>query len=274
MDPNNRGYPYDDPDRPSRQQAVRDRQSFGARFAEPFSLLYCIASRSSSYTYIFSAPQMNVQMAQQALDMEEALYLQRQQELDRDIHVQRFLLQEQLQQEALSNAALSNAAASLHASRLYFGGGLGGSGLAAQLQEQEFLLQNQEQLRRQQLQQQILAQTQQNGQAAEKIFADSVIANAIRRSSTGRKRSFDQSEAETVPSNKGVASKSGTAETTSKPKKVRKKHTPSAKKQAANALANKGTKNERDETVAVEALCTLTAFGDELLIETVPFTLP
>jgi hypothetical protein len=225
-----------------------------------------------------SALQMNVQIAQQALDMEEAaLYLQRQQEIDRDIHVQRFLLQEQLQQEALSNAALSNAAASLHASRLYFGGGLGGGGLAAQLQEQEFLLQHQEQLRRQQLQQQIIAQTKQNGQAAEQLFADSLTANAIRRSSATRKRSFDHSEAEPVPSSKKVArsgyatsekaSKSVSADT-GKPKKVRKKQTPS-KKQTETALASKKTKSERDETAAIEAL---TAFGDELVAEKSDFT--
>ena len=216
---------------------------------------------------------MNVQMAQHALDMEEALYLQRQQDLDRDLHVQRFLLQEQLQQEALSKAA-----ASLHASRLYFGGGLGGSGLAAQLQEQEFLLQHQEQLRRQQLQQQILAQSQQDGQAAEQLFAESLTANTIRRSSTGRKRSFDQSEAEPVPSNKRVA-RSGNAASekassksitpdTGKPKKVRKKQSQS-KKQAGTALATKNTKSDRDETVAIEAL---TAFGDELIADTVNFT--
>jgi hypothetical protein len=78
---------------------------------------------------------------------------QRLHEMDRDLYVQRFLLQEQLQHEALSNAA----AASLHASRLYFGAG----GFAAQFQEQEFIRQHQEHLRRQQQQQHQHQQQQQ-----------------------------------------------------------------------------------------------------------------
>jgi hypothetical protein len=66
--------------------------------------------------------------------------------MDRDLYVHRFLLQEHLQHEALSNAA----AASLHASRLYFNAG----GMAAQFQENEFIRQHQEHLRRQHQQQQ------------------------------------------------------------------------------------------------------------------------
>ena len=213
---------------------------------------------------------MNVQMAQQALEMEEALYLQRQQELDRDIHVHRYLLQEQLQQEALSKAA-----ASLHASRLYFGGGLGGGGLAAQLQEHEFL--RQEQVRRQQLQQQILAANQNAERPTEQRNADSLAANAARRataSASARKRSFDVSEADTVPSNKRAAragaasSEKSAAKAASagkgKAKNSRKKQSPAAtsvnaKKQADSIPPKIHPQGERDETAAIEALA---AFGE------------
>ena len=232
---------------------------------------------------------MNVQMAQQALEMEEALYMQRQQELDRDIHVQRFLLQEQLQQEALSSAALNNAAASLQASRMYFGGGLGGGlgggglgggGLAAQLHEQEFLLQHQEQLRRQQLQQHLLAQSHHNELSAEKMVADSLAANAVRRSTSSgmpRKRSFDTPEADPVPSSKravrsgSIASEKGTAANSlaamGKPKKARKNKSPSlpstkVRKQIEPFPTKKAAKSDRDlgnETAAIEVLA---AFGN------------
>ncbi|KAI2501870.1 hypothetical protein MHU86_12562 [Fragilaria crotonensis] len=237
MDPNNRGYPFDSSDRPSRQQA------------------------------------MNVQMAQQALEMEEALYLQRQQELDRDIHVQRYLLQEQLQQEALSKAA-----ASLHASRLYFAGGLGGGGLAAQLQEREFLLQRQEKVRRHNLQQQIMAQTQNTERNpernAEKRAGESLATNAVRRSSasnaSSKKRSFDISETDAVPSNKRTAraaekaAAKASSAATGKPKISRKKQSPAlssvnAKKRAAALPSKTPPQSHRDETVAVEALAD---FGD------------
>ena len=239
-------------------------------------------SSNSVSSVLFILTQMNVQMAQQALEMEEAMYLQRQQELDRDIHVHRFLLQEQLQQEALSKAA-----ASLHASRLYFAGGLGGGGLAAQLQEREFLLQHQEQVRRQQqLQQQMLSQTQNTernterntDRNTEKRAGDSLPSTPVRRATasnaSSRKRSFDVSEADTVPSNKRAArptlsaaekaAAKASSAATGKPKASRKKQSPAlsslAAKKPAETLPSKAPlQKERDETVAVEALAD---FGD------------
>jgi len=164
---------------------------------------------------------MNVQMAQQALEMEEAIYLQRQQALDRELQLQQLIMQEQLQQEALSNAV--GLQGSLHGARgLYggvlggglgvsgapgpvFGGGAGAASLAAQY-EQELLrhqqqqqqqavqqqkMQEQEMVRQQiRMQQQLNSQQQaqqpsvaENVTEAEKLVKDSLAANAIRRSS-------------------------------------------------------------------------------------------
>lgn len=145
------------------------------------------------------------QTLQAALEMEEALYIQRQQELQRDIQIQRLILQDRLDHQALMQGAGASGSG-LNAASLYelqFGG----SALAAQFREEQFIMHHQDQLRRHQQVQQHLQQIQPSmaisnalggpEMTAEAIIADSLAANAIRRTpsnSIQRKRSFDQRE--------------------------------------------------------------------------------
>ena len=136
---------------------------------------------------------------QAALEMEEALYMQRQQELQRDLQLQRLLLQDRLDQQALLQGA-GGPGSALNAASLFelqYGGG----GLAAQIREEQLIMQHhQDQMRRHQ-QAQHLQQLQPNHamsnaiggpeMTTEAIIADSLAANAMRRkpsNSAPRKR--------------------------------------------------------------------------------------
>lgn len=178
---------------------------------------------------------------QAALEMEEALYLQRQQELQRDLQIQRLLLQDRLEQQALMQA--SGPGSGLNAATLYdlhYGGG----GLAAQLREEQMLMHHHDQLRRHQQVQHLQHQLQPNmamsnalgapEMTAEAIIADSLAANAMRRTPANssqraptpsqRKRSFDIPQEEVTKTSiatKKARTASVTKDEEKKPKKTK-----------------------------------------------------
>lgn len=125
---------------------------------------------------------------QAALEMEEAIYMQRQQELQRDLQFQRLLLQDRLDQQAMLQSA-GGAGSALNAASLFelqYGGG----GLAAQIREEQLILQHhhQDQIRRHQQAQHLLQPNHDMSNSiggpemtTEAIIADSLAANAMRR---------------------------------------------------------------------------------------------
>lgn len=174
---------------------------------------------------------------QAALEMEEALYLQRQQDLQRDLQIQRLILQDRLEQQALMQS--SGPGSSLNAASLY-DLHYGSVGFAAQLREEQMLMQHHDQLRRHQqiqhLQQQLQPMSNAVGapeMTAEAIIADSLAANAMRRTpanssqraaaSSQRKRSFDISQ-ETV-TEKSVSTKKARTASVSKDEEKKPKKT-------------------------------------------------
>lgn len=166
--------------------------------------------------------------------MEEALFLQRRQELRRDLQLQRLLLQEQLDQQNALGAPASTASGL--GSRSIYELPYGAAGLAAQY-EQELLLQ-QEHIRRRQL-----VQAAMN---AERDAATEAIADAVRRRTssnadlgasaalTAQKRSFDQQEAESPPRKRPAKSEVGAGKHSSSPEKETSKSGSSASKSKAS----------------------------------------